>query len=227
MGPTSLRVLVVDDDPDIRTSIETALTLEGYAVATAVDGVDGLTQHLRFDPHLAIVDLVMAGRSGLGFCAALRAAGDRTPVLMLTARDGIDDRVQGLDAGADDYLTKPFALAELFARVRALLRRTQSEPAPAAAFGVRVDVDTRIAERDGRRFQVTEIEAKLLHLLLDHPEQTVTRELIADTVWGPEAAPGSNTIDVYIGYLRAKLELGGLPRLIHTVRGLGYRLAEA
>lgn len=225
-----LRVLVVDDDPDIRTSLATAFGLEGHLVETAVDGNDALRVHPAFEPDVVVLDLMMAGRSGIGFCRAIRAAGDRTPILMLTARDAVDDRVEGLDAGADDYVTKPFALAELFARVRALARRL--EPAigasgrPEAVQGIVLDAPSRVVHVDGTTVQLRAIETAILQTLLDHPEQTITRDVLADAVWGQDWTPHSNVIEVAVSSLRAKVEAGGRPRFIHTVRGLGYRLSK-
>ncbi|MGG7510459.1 response regulator transcription factor [Plantibacter sp. YIM 135249] len=225
-----LRLLIVDDDPDIRTSLATAFGLEGHIVETAVDGNDALRLHPVFGPDVVVLDLMMAGRSGVGFCRAIRAVGDRTPILMLTARDAIGDRVGGLDAGADDYLTKPFALPELFARVRALARRL--EPSGGANGhadaipGVALDAASRVVHVDGETIQLRAIETTILHTLLDHPEQTITRDILADAVWGPGWTPHSNVIEVAVSSLRAKLEAGGRPRFIHTVRGLGYRASK-
>lgn len=241
MRPTRLRILIVDDDPDIRTSLETAFSLDGHVVETAVGGDDALRRHPVFEPDVVVLDLMMAGRSGLGVCRALRAAGDRTPVLMLTARDAVGDRVDGLDAGADDYLTKPFALAELFARVRALARRLEpgahssrdpdggeraGEDAPDTVDRVRLDRRSRVAHLAGRTIQLTAVETEILRILLDNRDQTVTRDLLADAGWGPGWTPRSNVIDVTVSSLRAKLEADGSPRIILTVRGLGYRIAN-
>ncbi|MGG7465190.1 response regulator transcription factor [Plantibacter sp. YIM 135347] len=226
-----LRILVVDDDPDIRTSLATAFGLEGHIVETAVDGNGALRVHPSFEPDVVVLDLMMAGRSGIGFCRAVRAAGDRTPILMLTARDAVDDRVEGLDAGADDYVTKPFALAELFARVRALARRLEPPPGASgrsdAIPGVILDASSRVVHVNGETIQLRAIETAILETLLDHPGQTITRDQLADAVWGRDWTPHSNVIEVAISSLRAKLEAGGRPRCIHTVRGLGYRLSKS
>lgn len=210
----------MDDDPGIRRSLERALSLEGLHVTTAADGSSGLQQYLDLD--LVVLDVTMGGLGGLGFCRAVRAAGDNTPILMLTARDAVNDRVAGLDAGADDYLTKPFALPELFARIRALSRRLPQRRIPAAAGGITVDEPSQLASRDGRVIALTAIETSLLTVLLDHTNQTITRRSLAEAVWGAKDAPRSNVIDVYISYLRSKLEANGEPRVIHTVRGVGY-----
>lgn len=225
--PRLPRILVVDDDPNILRSLQRAFTVEGYTVETAVDGQDGMRRYLAADVDLVVLDVMMAGAGGLGFCRTLRAAGDTTPILMLTARDAVDDRVAGLDAGADDYLTKPFALSELFARVRALTRRAPARPESAAADGITVDEVSQLAHHGGRSIQLTAIETVMLVLLLDNAGQTITRRSLADAIWGVQATPRSNAIDVYIGYLRAKLEADGAPRVIHTVRGVGYRFAGA
>lgn len=225
--PLLPRILVVDDDPNILRSLQRAFAVEGYAVETAVDGQDGMQRYLAADIDLVVLDVMMAGAGGLGFCRTLRAAGDTTPILMLTARDAVDDRVAGLDAGADDYLTKPFALSELFARVRALTRRAPARAELAAAGGITVDEASQLAHHRGRAIQLTAIETTMLVMLLDHADQTITRRSLADAIWGAQATPRSNAIDVYIGYLRAKLEADGAPRLIHTVRGVGYRFSGA
>lgn len=222
-----MRVLIVDDDPDIRRSIGRAFTLEGFEVETAIDGRDGLRRYLADDFDLILLDITMAGMSGLVVCRTLRAAGDLTPVLMLTARDGVDDRVIGLDAGADDYLAKPFALSELFARVRALTRRRHPDTRRSSAQGISIDAPSQLAYRDGRAITLTAIEASMLSMLLDNAGQTISRRTLAEAVWGADQAPRSNAIDVYVGYLRGKLEAHGEPRVIHTVRGIGYRLLDS
>jgi two-component system response regulator MprA len=222
-----MRILVVDDDPAVCGSIDRALRLEGYEVRTAGTGTAAL-ESLALDPPDALVlDLQLPDLDGLTVCRRLRDAGDDTPVLMLTARDAIDDRVQGLDAGADDYLVKPFALAELLARLRALLRRRSGGDGEALRYAdLSLDVATREARRGERAFTLTRIEFDLLELLLRHPRQVLTREIILDRVWGYNFDSTTNSLAVYVGYLRRKTEAGGEPRCIHTVRGVGYVLRE-
>jgi two-component system response regulator MprA len=223
-----MRILVVDDDPAVCGSIDRALRLEGYEVQTAGTG-GGALEALALDPPDALVlDLQLPDLDGLTVCRRLRAAGDDTPVLMLTARDAIDDRVQGLDAGADDYLVKPFALAELLARLRALLRRRSGGDPEALRFGdLALDTSTREARRGDRSFSLTRIEFDLLELFLRHPRQVLTREIILDRVWGYNFDSTTNSLAVYVGYLRRKTEAGGESRCIHTVRGVGYVLRDA
>jgi len=223
-----MRVLVVDDDPAVSGALNRALRLEGYEVSLAGDGPVALEEIAIRPPDAVVLDIGLPTIDGLDVCRRLRAAGDDTPVLMLTARDAINDRVQGLDAGADDYLVKPFALAELLARLRALLRR-RSDPDgdEVLAFAdLTLDPATREARRAGRPFSLTRIEYDLLELLLRHPRQVLTRELILDRVWGYTFDSGTNSLAVYVGYLRRKTEEGGEPRLIHTARGVGYVLRE-
>ncbi len=222
-----MRVLVVDDDPAVSGALNRALRLEGYDVSLAGDGPVALEQIAVRPPDAVVLDVGLPTLDGLEVCRRLRAAGDDTPVLMLTARDAVNDRVQGLDAGADDYLVKPFALAELLARLRALLRRRPEDTAELLTFGdLRLDPVTREAKRGDRPFSLTRIEYDLLELLLRHPRQVLTRELILDRVWGYTFDSGTNSLAVYIGYLRRKTELDGEPRLIHTARGVGYVLRE-
>ncbi len=222
-----MRVLVVDDDPAVRGALNRALRLEGYEVSVASDGPPALEEIAIRPPDAVILDIGLPTADGLDVCRRLRAADDDTPVLMLTARDAINDRVQGLDAGADDYLVKPFALAELLARLRALLRRRPEEPAEVLRFAdLSLDPVTREARRGDRQFTLTRIEFDLLELLLRHPRQVLTRELILDRVWGYTFDSGTNSLAVYVGYLRRKTESGGEPRLIHTARGVGYVLRE-
>jgi two-component system response regulator MprA len=213
----------------VRQSLARALSLERYGVALADDGVAALERLAveRFD--VIVLDVMMPRLSGIEVCRRLRAGGDRTPVLMLTARDGIDDRVAGLDAGADDYLVKPFALRELMARVRALLRRrdegSAGEPGNVLAFeDLSLDLLAHEARRGGRRIELTRTEFSLLEVFLRHPRQVLTRSAIFEHVWGYDFGAASNTLGVYIGYLRRKTEEGGAPRLLHTVRGVGYVL---
>jgi two-component system, OmpR family, response regulator MprA len=222
-----MRVLVVDDDPAVSGALNRALRLEGYDVTLAVDGTLALEEIAIRPPDAVVLDIGLPTIDGLEVCRRLRAAKNDTPVLMLTARDAIEDRVQGLDAGADDYLVKPFALAELLARLRALLRRRPDEPGETLQFAdLGLDPITREAQRGERTFTLTRIEYDLLELLLRHPRQVLTRELILDRVWGYTFDSGTNSLAVYVGYLRRKTEAGGEPRLIHTARGVGYVLRE-
>ncbi|MFJ7270651.1 response regulator transcription factor [Streptomyces sp. NPDC099050] len=230
------RILVVDDEPAVREALRRSLAFEGYGTQTAVDGLDALDQVDAYAPDLIILDIQMPRMDGLTAARRLRAAGSTTPVLMLTARDTVGDRVTGLDAGADDYLVKPFELDELFARVRALLRRSSyAAPSPgggeaedALTFGdLRMDLATREVTRGGRPVELTRTEFTLLEMFLAHPRQVLTREQILKTVWGFDFEPSSNSLDVYVMYLRRKTEAGGEPRLVHTVRGVGYVLRAA
>jgi two-component system response regulator MprA len=223
-----MQVLVVDDERAVRAALRRALALEGYDVVEAAGGTEALV-HLRSHAADALVlDVLMPDVDGLEVCRRLRAAGDRTPVLMLTARDAVEDRVEGLDAGADDYLVKPFALEELLARLRALLRRTAPDGAePPLRFAhLALDVDLREARVGQRRVELTKTEFLLLELLLSNPRQVLPRSVIHERVWGYDFGPASNSLGVYVGYLRRKLEADGEPRLIHTVRGVGYALRE-
>lgn len=224
-----MRILIVDDDPAVRGALQRALKLEGYEVTAADDGPLALEELAIRPPDAVVLDIGLPTIDGLDVCRRLRAAGDDTPVLMLTARDAIDDRVQGLDAGADDYLVKPFALAELLARLRALLRRRQDDdPSEVLTFAdLHLDPITREARRGDRLFGLTRIEFDLLELFLRHPRQVMTRELILDRVWGYTFDSGTNSLAVYVGYLRRKTEEGGESRLIHTARGVGYVLRES
>ncbi len=222
-----MHVLVVDDDPAVSGALQRALKLEGYQVTLAADGPAALEELAVRPPDAVVLDIGLPTIDGLDVCRRIRAAGDDTPVLMLTARDAIDDRVQGLDAGADDYLVKPFALAELLARLRALLRRRGDDTSEALTFAdLTLDPVTREARRGERPFSLTRIEFDLLELFLRHPRQVLTRELILDRVWGYTFDSGTNSLAVYVGYLRRKTEEGGEPRLIHTARGVGYVLRE-
>jgi two-component system response regulator MprA len=224
-----MRVLVVDDEPAVRDALDRALRAEGYAVTTAVDGRAALARVFEDHPDLVVLDVLMPVMDGLEASRALRAAGDRTPILVLTARDSIADRVEGLDAGADDYLVKPFALDELLARIRALLRR--STPAagerPLRFDDLELDPVTRDVRRGARLIDLTRTEFLLLELFLMNPRRVLTRDVIFDRVWGYDFGPTSNALEVYVGYLRRKTEAEGEPRLIHTVRGVGYVLREA
>jgi len=223
------RILVVDDERALRESLRRALALEGYEVELATDGEDALHRLAAgaVAPDAILLDVLMPGVDGLEVARRLREAGDTTPILMLTARAEVDDRVAGLDAGADDYVVKPFALDELFARVRALLRRTDREDFEVLRFAdLELEPSTREVRRGGERIELTRTEFALLELFLRNPRQVLTRSLIFERVWGYDFGLSSNALDVYIGYLRRKTEAGGRPRLIHTVRGVGYVLRE-
>jgi two-component system response regulator MprA len=222
------RVLVVDDEPAVRESLERALVAEGYAVLLAIDGEEALAAVERDRPDLVLLDVLMPALDGVAACRRLRAAGNRVPVLMLTARDGVGDRVAGLDAGADDYLVKPFALDELLARIRALLRRAAPEVGGPLQFAdLALDPATHQAQRGERQLELTLTEFSLLELFLRNPRQVLTRSLVYERVWGWDFGPSSNSLDVYVGYLRRKLEADGEPRVLQTVRGVGYVLREA
>ncbi|MGH8775445.1 MAG: response regulator transcription factor [Jiangellaceae bacterium] len=219
------RVVVVDDDEALRNAVRRALRLDGYDVATAADGADALLQLGSLRADLVVLDVLMPVLDGVTVCRRLRESGDRTPILMLTARDAVSDRVAGLDAGADDYLTKPFALEELLARVRALLRRTQpGDDGTLAVADLELNPRTRQVTRGERQVELTRTEFALVELLLRNAGTVLTRDTIRERVWGFDDSYGSNTLDVYIGYLRRKTEAGGEPRLIHTVRGVGFVL---
>jgi len=225
---TPNRLLVVDDDPALARTLRRALGIEGYDVECAGDGVEAL-QRLAADRFDAVVlDVSMPRLDGLAVCRNMRARRDRTPVLMLTARDAVDDRVAGLDAGADDYLVKPFSLDELNARVRALLRRVNGDDHEERLSYVDLvlDVAGLRASRGERQLELTRTELRLLELLLRNPEQVLPRDMIYERVWGHDISATSNSLDVYVGYLRRKTEEGGEPRLIHTVRGVGFRLGR-
>jgi two-component system response regulator MprA len=224
-----VRILVVDDEPAVRESLASSLAFEDYEVDTAVDGLDALDKLDRDKPDLIVLDILMPRLDGLTTCRRLRVRGETLPVLMLTARDTIGDRVTGLDAGADDYLVKPFELDELLARVRALLRRSAlrtrlDEGDDVLEYGgLSMNTLTREVTRDGRALDLTRTEYTLLEMFLGHPRQVLTREQIFKAVWGFDFEPVSNSLDVYVMYLRRK---SGEPRLIHTVRGVGYVLRE-
>jgi two-component system response regulator MprA len=219
---TSSRVLVVDDDPDVRDSLSRALRYAGYQVITAVHGGEALDAVARSPVDLIVLDVLMPILDGLDACRRLRERGDATPVLVLTARDSVDDRVTGLDAGADDYLVKPFALGELQARVRALLRRSQSQRDVLGYADLTLDANARRVMRDGQEIVLTRMEFGLLELLIRNAEQVLSYDVIRERVWGYGEAPASNALTVFVGFLRRKLEIGGRPRLLHNVRGVGY-----
>jgi two-component system response regulator MprA len=222
-----MRILVVDDERPVREAVERALRLEGYEVEPAADGQEALIALARRTADAVVLDVLMPVLDGLDTCRTLRRQGDRTPVLMLTARHEISDRVAGLDAGADDYLVKPFALEELLARLRALLRRTSGGDEPVSFADLTLDPGTREVHRGSRSIELTRTEFLLLELFLRNPRQVLTRDVIFDRVWGYDFGPTSNSLEVYVGYLRRKTEAEGEPRLIHTVRGVGYALREA
>jgi two-component system, OmpR family, response regulator MprA len=221
-----MKILVVDDERAVRESLRRALVLEGYEIELAGDGQDALDR-LASDtqPDAMILDVLMPGLDGLEVCKQLRRTGSRLPVLMLTARDEVENRVAGLDAGADDYVTKPFALEELLARLRALLRRMSAGSGDVLHFAdLELDPGTREVRRDGAAIELTRTEFSLLELFMLNPRQVLTRSVIFERVWGYDFGFASNSLDVYIGYLRRKTEAGGRPRLIQTVRGVGYAL---
>jgi two-component system, OmpR family, response regulator MprA len=217
------RILVVDDEPAVRESLDRALRLEGYEVSLAAGGEEALAR--IGDADAVLLDVMMPPPDGLEVCRTARARGLATPVLMLTARDQVSDRVAGLDAGADDYLAKPFALEELFARLRALLRRTGTGEVLRYA-DVELDPVAHEARRGGRELGLTRTEFLLLELFLRNPRRVLTRDVIFERVWGYDFGPTSNSLEVYVGYLRRKTEADGEPRLIHTVRAVGYVLKE-
>jgi len=223
------RVLVVDDEPAVRRALERALALERHDVVLAADGEEALDVLASSPPDAIILDVMMPRLDGLEVCRRLRAAGDRTPILMLTARDAIDDRVQGLDVGADDYLVKPFALRELQARLRALLRRAgdgAGDGEPMRYADLVLDPVAHEVHRGDRLIELSKTEFLLLEFFLRHPRQVLTRSMIFEHVWGYDFGATSNALGVYMGYLRRKTEADGEPRLLHTVRGIGYVLRD-
>ncbi|WP_155369991.1 response regulator transcription factor [Catellatospora vulcania] len=229
MTPGS-QVLVADDDASVRQSLDRALRLEGYTVHFAADGAEALAKTLELQPDLLLLDVMMPVLDGLDACCRLRRANDHTPVIMLTARDAVADRVAGLDAGADDYLAKPFALQELLARMRALLRRTS--PAGADDDVLRIgdltlNRSTRQVSRGDVAIELTRTEFNLLQTLLEHQGRVLSRAQLFEHVWGFDLNQSSNSLDVYIGYLRRKLEADDRPRLLHTVRGVGFVLRSS
>jgi two-component system, OmpR family, response regulator MprA len=227
-----MRVLVVDDDRAVRDSLRRSLEFNDFEVVTAGDGAEALAM-MSVDPDAVVMDVMMPRLDGLEATKALRAAGNNVPILVLTARDAVADRVDGLDAGADDYLTKPFALEELLARLRALLRRTALVAEGGGERGevlqyadLTMDVDAPEVRRAGTSITLTRTEFSLLELLLRNPRRVLERAVILDAVWGYDFPTTANSLEVYIGYLRRKTEVDGLPRLIHTVRGIGYVLRD-
>ncbi|MEV1064308.1 response regulator transcription factor [Streptomyces sp. NPDC050263] len=237
MPPT---VLLAEDDRAIRNALERALALEGYRVTAVADGVEALAHAHKNPPDVLLLDVMMPGIDGLQVCRVLRAEGDRTPILMLTALVETADRIAGLDAGADDYVVKPFDVEEVFARLRALLRRTNPDAAPVApdvpkqvpqqrhleAAGLRMDPQARRAWRGGRELELTRTEFELLELLVRNAGIVLDHSTIYDRIWGYDFGPGSKNLAVYVGYLRRKLDQPGASQLIHTVRGVGYVLRE-
>ena len=222
-----MRVLVVDDEPAVRQALDRALRFEGYETETAGDGLGALSVMAERPADAVVLDVAMPRVDGLEVCRRLRAAGDPTPILLLTARVAISERVAGLDAGADDYLVKPFALEELLARLRALLRRSAPPDDEILRFAdLSLDPATREVTRGERRIELTLTEFLLLELLLRNARQVLPREVIFDRVWGYDFGANSNSLEVYIGYLRRKTEADGEPRLVHTVRGIGYVLRD-
>jgi two-component system, OmpR family, response regulator MprA len=223
-----MRLLVVDDDPSVREALALVLDLNGFDVSTANDGREAIRTLAVDSPDAVILDVLMPALDGLEVCRRMRATGNRTPVLMLTARSEVSERVAGLEAGADDYLVKPFAREELIARLRALLRRTGWEGAEQALCFEDLELDpvAHEARRGGRLLELTRTEFLLLELLMAHPRQVLTRATIFDRVWGYDFGPASNSLEVYVGYLRRKTEADGQPRLVHTVRGVGYVLRQ-
>jgi two-component system, OmpR family, response regulator MprA len=223
------RVLVVDDEPAVRRALERALRLDNYDVALAADGEEALDALAREPADAVILDISMPRLDGLEVTRRMRKAGDRTPILMLTARDAIDDRVQGLEVGADDYLVKPFALRELQARLRALLRRAGDGDGEGEVLhytDLVLDTIAHEVRRGDRVIELSKTEFLLLELFMRHPRQVLTRSTIFENVWGYDFGPTSNALGVYMGYLRRKTEAGGEPRLLHTVRGIGYVLRD-
>ena len=221
-----MHLLVVDDDPAVREALELVLGLDGFEVTTAADGREGMHRLATSRLDAVVLDVLMPELDGLEVCRRMRATGDRTPVLMLTARAEVSERVAGLEAGADDYLPKPFAREELIARLRALLRRTgwEGDDQILRFDDLELDPLAHEARRGGRLLELTRTEFLLLELLMHHPRQVLTRATIFDRVWGYDFGPASNSLEVYVGYLRRKTEAAGEPRLVHTVRGIGYVL---
>lgn len=225
-----MHILVVDDDQAVRDSLARSLHYSGYEVTTASDGLEALAKLSAIRPDAVIMDVMMPRLDGLEATRMLRSTGNDVPILILTARDAVGDRVDGLDAGADDYMVKPFALDELLARLRALTRRSRGEPDAEEQTLVFedlvLDTQTREVTRGGRRISLTRTEFALLHVFMEHPRRVLERTWLLNEVWGYDFPTTANSLEVYIGYVRRKLEQGGEPRLIHTVRGIGYVLRE-
>jgi len=225
-----VRILVVDDDRAVRESLRRSLSFNGYTVDLAEDGVEALEAISNERPDALVLDVMMPRLDGLEVCRQLRSTGDDLPILVLTARDSVSERVSGLDAGADDYLPKPFALEELLARLRALLRRTGPEEGSDGALmtfaDLTLDPSTREVHRGNRSISLTRTEFSLLEMLIANPRRVLTRSRILEEVWGFDFPTSGNALEVYVGYLRRKTEAEGEPRLIHTVRGVGYVLRE-
>ena len=225
MDPESARILVVEDDSAVRDALERALSFEGYTIDTATDGAVALSRLREESVDLVVLDVMMPHVDGIETCRRIRAAGDTVPILMLTAKTAVGDRVEGLDAGADDYMAKPFALDELLARIRALLRRSGGDVSSVMRFeDLTIDTGARTARRGERDLGLTKTEFDLLVLLARSPGIVLDRDTIYEEIWGIDFLTSSNSLDVYIGYLRRKTEAEGEPRLIHTVRGVGYVL---
>lgn len=230
-----MKILVVDDEQPVRESLRRSLRFNGYDVLTASDGLEAVEAVRSENPELLILDVMMPNMDGLEVCRTLRGEGWDRPILVLTARDGVSDRVAGLDAGADDYLPKPFALEELLARVRSLVRRASADSIAAEApvesklsfEDLELDADTREVSRGGRAISLTRTEFSLLQLLMENPRKVLSRSKILEEVWGYDFPTSGNALEVYIGYLRKKTEGDGDSRLIHTVRGVGYVLRES
>jgi two-component system response regulator MprA len=223
---TRARILVVDDDPRLAASVRRALTYAGHSVRVAEDGESALAAAASELPELVVLDRMLPGLDGVDVCRRLRDDSG-IPILMLTARDAVADRVSGLDAGADDYLVKPFALDELLARVRTLLRRTEPRAHEVLRFAdVAMDVPAREVQRAGRPVELTQLQFDLLERFLRQPRIVLDRDELLERVWGLDPDTASNVVDVYVGYIRTRLEAGGGPRLIHTVRGIGYVMRE-
>src|SRR5581483_509745 len=220
-------ILVVDDDSHITNLVRRIIAYEGYSVSIAASGDEALNRTLERAPDLIILDIMLPGLDGLEVVRRLRAAGDNVPILLLTARDSVADKVKGLEVGGDDYLVKPFAPEELVARVKAMLRRNQPERNELLRYAnVELDTGTRVAHRGSREIELSPTEYELLALFMRRPRQVLTRDIIMDRVWGFDFEGSSNVLEVYVGYLRSKLEAAGEPRLIHTVRGIGYVFKE-
>lgn len=230
-----MKILVVDDEQAVRESLRRSLRFNGYEVLTANDGLEAVETVRAENPELVILDVMMPNMDGVEVCRTLRSEGWDRPILILTARDGVSDRVAGLDAGADDYLPKPFALEELLARVRSLVRRASADSIAAEApvesklsfEDLELDADTREVSRGGRAISLTRTEFALLQLLMENPRKVLSRSKILEEVWGYDFPTSGNALEVYIGYLRKKTEGGSDARLIHTVRGVGYVLRES